>query len=563
MCRLSLHKGEGDMPGDWFSVDGEFWSAPRHIPQRQAFDSTIAHFYEAPSGDPSYPEVFAYTDHITYAPGDEVVFHASTTISSIDIVVSRESTERVVVHQSGALQAGHHVTPETYYETGCGWPSVHRWRVPLDTPSGFYAVVTRGVGPKGEVREHEHGFVVRASSPGAQADILFVLPTSTWLAYSDWGGTNQYMGHFPHGPTGAAPIVSVQKPWAKGFMYLPEGAPRKKGETSRPPNGIPRYPILEFAFARGYSRFYGSSGWAHYDRHFAMWAERNGLKLDYATQVDLHFRPEILQHYKCVVTVGHDEYWSREMRDAIDAYDENGGHFARFAGNFAWQIRLEDEGRRQVCYKEIAHTHDPVRGTDRKDRLTSMWEDPVVDYPGSSTTGLNSLQGVYAAIGGLAARHSGGFTVYRPEHWAFGGTGLSYGDDFGSAASIFGYEVDGLHYEIRNGLPYPCEAVPEGLEILAMGLASNDEGPRTLKGSVRYYGTMTEQTYAGLAQARYGKTSAELADASRRGSGMIVSFKRGKGEVFNAGTCDWVYGLKLHDPFVELVTTNVLRRFCK
>ena len=53
-----------------------------------------------------------------------------------------------------------------------------------------------------------------------------------------------------------------------------------------------------------------------------------------------------------MVFVGHDEYWSWEMRDAVDAYIDSGGHCARFAGNFFWQIRLEGSaGDVQVCYK--------------------------------------------------------------------------------------------------------------------------------------------------------------------------------------------------------------------
>ena len=42
---------------------------------------------------------------------------------------------------------------------------------------------------------------------------------------------------------------------------------------------------------------------------------------------------------------------------------------------------------------------------------------------------------------------------------------------------------------------------------------------------------------------------------------MMVSFKRGAGEVFTAATCDWVVGLIDRDPFVEKVTRNVLDRF--
>ena len=34
------------------------------------------------------------------------------------------------------------------------------------------------------------------------------------------------------------------------------------------------------------------------------WAERNGYVLDYAVTTDLEFHPDLLQHYKLVLSVG-------------------------------------------------------------------------------------------------------------------------------------------------------------------------------------------------------------------------------------------------------------------
>ncbi len=53
------------------------------------------------------------------------------------------------------------------------------------------------------------------------------------------------------------------------------------------------------------------------------------------------------------------------------------------------------------------------------------------------------------------ARGVRGFPVYRPEHWAFAETGLCYGDLLGAEGHAFGYEVDGLDYVVRGGLPEP------------------------------------------------------------------------------------------------------------
>ena len=178
-----------------------------------------------------------------------------------------------------------------------------------------------------------------------------------------------------------APEVSTQRPWSRGFCWLPTGAPRTTHRAPPSLNTVPRYPHLDWAYANGFSKKYGSAGWASYDRHFCGWAERQGFSVDVATQTDLHYRPEILDGYACVVVVGHDEYWSWAMRDAIDVYVDAGGHLARFGGNFLWQVRLEDEGRRQVCYKYRARDEDPIRETQDVHLLTSAWEDPLVGRP--------------------------------------------------------------------------------------------------------------------------------------------------------------------------------------
>ena len=356
-----------------------------------------------------------------------------------------------------------------------------------------------------------------------------------------------------------APRLSIHRPWARGLIWLPEGAPRNPHEHTVPAGAIPRYPPIEFAYARGFTKWYANAGWATYERGFATWAERNGYRLDYACQQDLHDDPELLAPYRCVVFIGHDEYWSWEMREAVDRYVDRGGHVARFAGNFFWQIRLEDGGRTQVCYKSYAHDRDPLVNTADQRRVTSNWEDPMVGWPGAQTFGLNASYGMYVHVGAQVPRSAGGFTVYRPDHWSLAGTDLYYGDVLGAAAKIMGYEVDGLDYTIRDGLPFPTftDGAPETVEIIAMGLAFNNEEMRGRRGEESYY----HDTRPQFARLRYGADTPANRDKASRGSGMMVTFTRGAGSVFHAGSCEWVAGLIRRDPATETVTRNVLDRF--
>jgi hypothetical protein len=542
------------------------------IPRAQGFDATNAEFYEAPLEDPNYLEVWTYTDKISYLPGEEVLFHTSTTGKSFSIEIISAGPNPKPTHVAQELPGKMYKLPPDFFEKGCGWPVSYRWRIPEDLPSGFYMVISRTSSSgasdsqhsldgqlKAETREQEHGFFVRAPKGKPRADILLVASTSTWTAYNDWGGFSHYVGYHLKDKFTFAPRLTLQRPFARGIIRSPEGAPRKPHDFKLPPNAIPRYPVIEFAYTRGYSKWFTNCGWATYERHFAEFAEREHLELDYATQIDLHYEPHLLDDYKCVVIVGHCEYWSWEMREAVDRYVEGGGNVARFAGNCAWQIRLEDEGRTQVAYKDRALDSDPVRNTSMKRRITGLWNSPEVNWFSEETFGLSALYGVYAHVGVNVPRGTGGFTVYRPKHWAFKDTDLYYGDDFGGDARIFGYEVDGLDYTFRDGLPFPTEKnrAPLGTEILAMALASNQEPDRGHNGTILYYGDGS----AGIARARYRAVDEETKQAGARGNGMIIAFNRGKGMVFHAGTCEWVAGLKARDYCTETITRNVLRRF--
>ena len=528
---------------------------------QRAWPSAIhENFYERPSGDPGSLEIWGYTDRLSYAPGETIRLHVCCSTPTFDLRIERDGLRTERVFEQEGLTGGWHPTPGDCSVDGCGWPVAFELAVPADWRSGGYLVTLRARDGEGTEAVQHHVFVVRPAEDGPRAPLLMIASSCTWTAYNDWGGSNHYEGIT--GPAGNdfAPLVSTERPMSRGFAWLPEGAPRVALDRPPPIGAAPRYPHMEWAYANGFSKKYASAGWASYDRHFLRWAEAAGYEVDLASQHDLHYRSDLLAPYKAVVFVGHDEYWSWPMRDAVDRYVEGGGRVARFAGNFLWQIRLEDEGRKQVCYKYRALAEDPLVGTAERHLTTSCWEAEPVGRPGAATFGLSALRGVYAGWGGCAPRGSGGFTVYRPEHWLFEGTDLYYGDIFGAEARIFGYEVDGLDYEIRGGLPTPTgvDGEPEGLEILAMGLATTREEDHGNPGTDLFIGSEDARFKA---EILHGAATPETIDRVTRGSGMIVAFRRGAGEVVHAGTCEWVMGLKARDATVERITRNVLDRF--
>ncbi|MEW9806157.1 N,N-dimethylformamidase beta subunit family domain-containing protein [Mesorhizobium sp. ZMM04-5] len=517
-------------------------------------------YYEVPGMDGERGEIWCYTDRFYYRPGDIARLQVSATAKSFAIRIVRDGAAETPVFERHGVACRWQDTPDQCSVEGCGWETTCDIAIGEEWPSGAYRVTLSAEGRDGSTVNCHHLFIV-APLPGRKSGrILQVAATGTWLSYNTWGGSNAYEGITGPDRNQYARTVSTERPWCRGFVVLPADAPRVPLEVSMPPRTVPRYPHMEWAYATGHSKKYASSGWASYDSHFFRWAERAGYAIDLASQHDLHFSPDVLAGYDCVVFVGHDEYWTWEMRDAVDHYVERGGHAARFAGNFMWQTRLEDEGRRQVCYKYRARAEDPhYRGGDVT-RATNSWDAPEVGRPGVQTFGLNSTKGVYAGWGGCAPRGVRGFPVYRPNHWAFADTGLFYGDLLGADSHVYGYEVDGLDYEIRNGRPYPTatSGAPDGLEILAMGMASQVEEADFLSLEDQFFG---DEDGRFIAETLYGDASDENLEKVRYSNGMIVNFPKGAGEVFHAGSCEWVAGLLRGDAMVERVTANVLDRY--
>lgn len=536
---------------------------------RERREAVFGHRYEHAGMAAERGEIWCYTDALSYAPGAIVRLCVSATSASARLAILRDGAVGTPVLEREIRGLRWQDTPDQCSVLGCRWASAVEFRVGEEWPSGPYRITLIAEGRDGSQLSAHHLFIVRPLAGAKPGRILQIAATGTWTAYNTWGGSNHYQGITGPGRNQYATTVSLERPWCRGFVVLPADAPRVPLEVAPTPGAAPRYPHLEWAFANGYSNKYASAGWASYDRHFLQWAERAGFGIDLASQHELQFHPEILEGYGCVVFIGHDEYWTWEMRDAVDRYVERGGRVARFAGNFMWQSRLEREGRAQTCYKYRARAEDPVYKSADPSRTSGSWEAPEIGRPGAATFGLNATNGLYAGWGGCAPRGVRGFPVYRPEHWAFAGTGLCYGDLLGAEGHAFGYEVDGLDYLIRGGLPEPTptSGAPPGLSILALGMSSLLEEPCASAATQAAAGLPLDDRFLSdedarfVAQIRHGDPSDAGVDRVKRGAGMIVNFTRGKGEVFHAGSCEWVAALWRRDAMVERVTKNVIARY--
>ena len=545
----------GSSPRPESSQAGTPWIAPKTIPVHHGWAAGNTVFYQTSANDPEYLEVFGYCDAQSYKPGDTVRLHISTTAPTFDLEIYRDGSKPETVYKKEGIRGKFTPTPEDAYENGCNWPVLHELTIPSDWRSGAYIVVLR-VEKDGVRRENEAFFVLRGTG---KVRVAYLLPTCTWIAYNSWGGGNHYWG-----VNGAAPILSLSRPWERGFIVAPPYFPYQHSTPDRmryeEEADFAGMPYTAFPFMNGLAAFGSSAGWAVDNRPFAIWAEENGYEMEYLDQTDLEAGPQVLEPYDLVIITAHDEYWSWKQRDALDAFLENGGKLARFAANMLWQVRIEDG--RQISYKYDAEEKDPVRNDPkRRHLLTGVWDNRLVKRPAAQTFGVTGLLGVFATTESGARRSHGGFTVYRPNHWVFEGTGLGYGDSFGDRQGIVGYEIDGLDYIIEYGLPRPTDRLGalEGTEILA--LTPGVVEPQDKLGSGMQGGG--EVLVSFFAHSVEGKDDEESRRKYRYGSGQIVVAPKGKGEIFCAGTIYWFLGLKWRDRTVERITHNVLQRYTR
>ncbi len=181
--------------------------------------------------------------------------------------------------------------PPNAWRDGAQWPVAATFIVPA-WPSGLYLarVQTTGDSPL----TVDLPFVVRAPS-GSETGILLVLSDTTQNAYNDWGGRNAY-GYVSNNDFGGAyPSTSA--------LRVPFG--------------------FQLSFERPLHGGFGNV-FQSWEIPFIQWLARRGVAVDVCTCRDLHFAQPDRQKYRLLLFVGHQEYWTAQMRDSVEGVCQSG-----------------------------------------------------------------------------------------------------------------------------------------------------------------------------------------------------------------------------------------------
>lgn len=140
------------------------------------------------------------------------------------------------------------------------------------------------------------------NNPEVESDLTFISSVITWQTYNQWGGYSLYKGT--------------------------DG----KRETR----------ASEVSFARPYDGD-GSGQFRYMEYPAIKAAEKLGLSINYATDFDLDRNPDLTKKTKALIFGGHSEYWTTQMRDAVEAAVDRGVNLIVLGGNTAYN-RIDING---------------------------------------------------------------------------------------------------------------------------------------------------------------------------------------------------------------------------
>ncbi len=298
----------------------------------------------------------------------------------------------------------------------CNWKRGLRVKIEDDWVSGYYLVKLHETKTNTWIYTM---FVVRDDA--SNAPILVQASTNTWQAYNAWGDASTY-GSF--------------------------GADRRYVEKTRRAYRVsydrPYDPMIN-----NQPGMFGAGEFFRWEYNFVRWAESQGYDMTYTTNVDVHLRGSLLREHRLFVSLGHDEYWTKAQRDAVEEARAAGVNIAFFSGNEAyWQSRLEPsssktEARVLTVYKDASL--DPLART-RPQEATVLFVDPPVNRPQSLLSGL--------AYGSNTIPDYVPWLPVNTDTWIFDGTGIVEGESF---PGIVGYEYDHMA---------PTDELPEDLIVV-------------------------------------------------------------------------------------------------
>lgn len=209
------------------------------------------------------------------------------------------------------------------------WDVDFELEVPTDLKSGIYAAHVFAGDDEDYVT-----FFVRPPTGKPQAKIAFLAPTASYLAYA-----NNRFQDIPLAQLmfGRAPVVESEDEYLGTHSEYGLSTYDHHTDGTGVSHSSSLRPILNMRPM--YRHNLSPSLWQfNADLHLIDWMTEKGFEFDVITDSDMHGEGlEILKHYNVVITGSHPEYYSGQMLDTVEAFQDQGGRFMYMGANgFYW-----------------------------------------------------------------------------------------------------------------------------------------------------------------------------------------------------------------------------------
>jgi hypothetical protein len=230
----------------------------------------------------------------------------------------------------GVLQ----VTPDPDPVTGvisCQWVQPYRIQVPYGWLSGIYLVKLHG---NDSGKESYIIFTVRDSR---RAKIVFQQSVISYQAYNPWPGAYTFC-------CGGDSLYNAD---ANGVQISQVSFNRPYGGTAHQEFDTPAMfysPGVSPLYGIGAGDFLRNYGPTAMEFGMLRWIEHEGYDVTYITDVDTHEDIGRLLRGRAFLSVGHDEYWSLEMKSNVVQARDQGVSLGFFGANYMyWAVELNPD----------------------------------------------------------------------------------------------------------------------------------------------------------------------------------------------------------------------------
>ena len=284
--------------------------------------------------------------------------------------------------------------PKYSFASGCNWNTTYSFYLDKNLPSDLYII-------KLSSNNILHYLILTIKNHKPSSNNIILINTNTWQAYNYFGGASLYT--YKISDTKYKILngsISTQLSYDRPYLY----------SNNR---------ITEYLYLKK-DKSYQGIHLIYNELIFLKWCKLKSIKYDVITDYDLHYNYNILP-YKNFILCGHPEYWTPQMIEYINKYQQNNGNITSLGGN--------------SIYRKISINYNIIK--------------PYKNKPISGTYVYNNSKYYYDIINNIVGNlyDKYGYRKYYDykkikDHWIYNGLTLKNNENICKTYKPLGHELD-------------------------------------------------------------------------------------------------------------------------